>query len=344
MARTSSILARRTRAIGDDPMPRNIAPMLATAGELPADVQAYNFEWKWDGMRALAYCQGEALRLFSRNRLDATTTFPELQFLSSALEGRSALLDGEIVALDDVGLPSFAKLQRRMHVADPRTAARLARAAPVLYVLFDVLYLDGRSLMNEPYSQRRRVLEELTLAGPHWQITSAHVGEGPAMLAAARQGGLEGVIAKRLDSIYVPGQRSTAWIKIKILRRQEFVVGGWIAEESGRAGRIGAMLLGYHDSDGKLRYAGRVGTGLVGPDHLMLIGLFEKHERPSSPFADKVPGRGIQFLNPKVVVEIEFRRWPDGGLVQQGAFKGVRFDKNPRQVVKELMAGEECKR
>ncbi|MDB5298545.1 MAG: polymerase LigD, ligase domain protein [Phycisphaerales bacterium] len=344
MAQTSSILTRRTRAISADTMPRNLTPMLATAGELPVDAAAYNFEWKWDGMRALAYCQGEGLRLFSRNRLDVTAGYPELQSMASAIGAHSAVLDGEIVALDDAGLPSFAKLQRRMHVADPATARRLARVAPVLYVLFDVLYLDGRSLMNESYTDRRHVLEELTLAGPHWQMTSAHPGEGAAMLAAARHSGLEGIVAKRLDSIYVAGQRSTAWVKIKILRRQEFVVGGWIAEESGRAGRVGAMLLGYHDSEGKLHYAGRVGTGLAGPDHPVLVRVFEKCERLSSPFVESVPGRGIQFLDPKVVIEVEYRRWPDGGLVQQGAFKGVRFDKNPRKVVKELTFGEECKR
>jgi bifunctional non-homologous end joining protein LigD len=344
MARTSSILTPRVRARRADPLPGSITPMLATAGDLPPNPLAYNFEWKWDGMRALAFCEGNSLRLLSRNRRDVTLSFPELQTLPAAIDRRNVLLDGEIVALDDSGLPSFAKLQGRMHVADPRAAARLARRTPVLYVLFDVLHLDGRSLMDEPYKHRREALEQLTFAGPHWQMTSAHPGEGAAMLAAARQSGLEGIVAKRLDSVYLPGVRSPAWIKIKIIQRQEFVVGGWVAEASGRLGRVGAMLLGFHDSRGRLHYAGRVGTGLCGDDHGVLTRLFEKQARAASPFHESIPNRDVQFLNPKIVIEVEYRRWPEGGLVQQGAFKGVRFDKDPRQVVKERVAGGECER
>ena len=158
------------------------------------------------------------------------------------------------------------------------------------------------------------------------------------MLEAARVNGLEGIVAKRVGSHYEPGRRSPAWRKIKIVQRQEFVVGGWVPEIGDRTGRIGAMLVGYYDR-GSLHYAGRIGTGLNGDDHGRLAKLFHKHRSKDNPFAEKVPGHGVQFLAPATVVEVEYRRWPDGGLVQQGAFKGVRSDKDPRHVVKEHVAG-----
>ena len=335
MAQTSSFLARRRRAKAAA-MPRSIDPMLATAGALPPDLGSYQFEWKWDGVRALCFHDGRSLRLHSRNQIDINSRYPELQRMLPALEKRSAILDGEIVALDDLGRSSFKRLQRRMHVADPPAALQME--VPILYVIFDLLYLDGRSLMERPCQERRERLEELTIAGPHWQITSAHVGEGPAMLAAARQNHLEGIIAKRLDGAYEPGRRSPSWLKIKIIQRQEFVVGGWIPEDGHRTGRIGSMLLGYHDG-GRLRYAGRIGTGLNDADHAKLVRMFSARLRKTSPFSEAVPSAHVQFIAPTVVVEVEYRRWPEGGLVQQGAFKGVRSDKDPRQVVKEPITG-----
>jgi bifunctional non-homologous end joining protein LigD len=320
-------------------MPASIDPMLAVSGDLPREPQNYNFEWKWDGVRALAFCDGKSIKLRSRNQIDITARYPELQSLALALKGRPALLDGEIVALDDSGKPSFATLQQRMHVSDAATVQKLMRRVPILYVLFDVLHVGRRSLLTAPYTDRRKALEELTIAGPHWQMTGAHIGEGAAMLTVARETGLEGIVAKRLDGLYEPGRRSTAWLKIKVIQRQEFVVGGWIPEDGSRTGRIGSMLLGYHDADGSLRYAGRVGTGLKQADHDLLSQLFARHARKGSPFAQPVPSAQVKFLSPATIVEIEFRRWPTGGLVQQGAFKGVRFDKNPRLVVKERITG-----
>jgi bifunctional non-homologous end joining protein LigD len=250
------------------------------------------------------------------------------------------VLDGELVALDDLDRPSFPRLQRRMHVNDAGQIARLAREVPILYVLFDLLYLDGRSLLREPYARRRALLEELTLAGPAWQVTPAHAGRGKEMLAAARQNALEGVVAKKLDSVYEVGRRSNSWLKVKIVQRQEFVIGGWTAESTGLPDRIGTMLLGYYDCAGKLHYAGHVGTGLVGADHPILVRQFEKLARPTSPFVEKLPaarrgGIKIVFLEPRLVAEVEYRRWPAGGLVQQASFKGLRRDKPAKQVVRE---------
>jgi bifunctional non-homologous end joining protein LigD len=316
-------------------MPTSIDPMLAVSGELPRDPQNYNFEWKWDGVRALAFSDGKKLTLRSRNQIDITARYPELQSLAQALRGRPALLDGEIVALDDAGKPSFAVLQQRMHVIDAATIQKLMYRVPILYVVFDVLHVGKQSLLSSAYTERRKALEDLTIAGPSWQMTGAHIGEGAAMLSVARDTGLEGIVAKRLDGLYEPGRRSPSWLKIKVIQRQEFVVGGWMPEDGSQTGRIGSMLLGYHDAKGLLRYAGRVGTGLKAADHHALSALFVRQARNASPFSDRVPSSRVRFLAPRTVVEIEYRRWPIGGLVQQGAYKGVRFDKDPRQVVKE---------
>lgn len=320
--------------------------MLAVAvGTLPRDAQDYAIEWKWDGVRALSYWDGRRLRLRSRNQNDITARYPELKFLTDALDSRTAVLDGEIVAFDEAGRPSFKELQRRMHVSDPRMVERLRAQVPIRYMIFDVLYFDGRSLIDEVYSRRREVLQDLPKSGPCWKITSAFPGHthGHEMLEAARVNGLEGIIAKRLDGIYEPGRRSRAWLKIKVISRQEFVVGGWIPEV-GAPARIGSMLLGYYDAANRLRYAGRVGTGLVAADHAMLGAHFARRLTGSNPFADAdIPGRGINFIRPEIVVEVEYRRWPDEGSVQHAAYKGLRLDKDPRQVVREQAAGNQQK-
>jgi bifunctional non-homologous end joining protein LigD len=329
---------RSKRAV---PLELWVAPMLAVSSGLPPDPQYYGFEWKWDGIRAMCRSDGRTLRLSGRQGNDISARYPELMPLAKALGRHRVLLDGEIVAFDENGLPSFALLQRRMHVADARTSARLAKSIPARFVAFDLLHLDGRSLMDRPYRVRRAMLEEVFPYGSHWQITFAQEGDGNAMLEAAREHGLEGVVAKRLDSVYEPGRRSPAWIKIKVVRRQEFVVGGWIPEIGEREGRVGAMLIGYYDADGKLRYAGRVGTGLSVPDHAMLIPLLKSASASSNPFADSVPSNGARFTRPELVIEVEYRRWPADAHVQQAAYKGLRRDKSPRQVVKEPIFGAE---
>lgn len=340
MARSPSIFGRPCPSVGSAaPMPALVEPMLAAASALPSDLDNYSFEWKWDGVRAMCYyngkrAEGPPLTLRSRNQIDTTSRYPELQVLPAALRCRQAILDGEIVAMDDPGRPSFELLQRRMHINDPPPTLR--RAVPVLYVLFDIVYRDGKSLLDRPFRERRKCLEAVATDGPYWQITSSHGGDvGAAMLEAARQNGLEGVVAKRLDSRYEPGRRSGAWLKVKVTQRQEFVVGGWVPEEGGRGDRVGSMLLGYYDAGGNLRYAGRVGTGLNDSDHAMLLPLLRRMHSGQNPFVDKVPGTNVNFLTPALVVEVEFKRWSNGGRVQHAAFKGVRSDKEPRLVVKE---------
>src|SRR5688500_10217744 len=212
MARTFAPLPRagRTRAAASPAgLPSGLQPMLAVlSNELPADTEHYSFEYKWDGVRALCYWDGRRLRLESRNQLDITRRYPELHIIADALGSRPAILDGEIVALDENDRPSFPLLQNRMHVNDPASIRRLVDEVPVRYLVFDLLHLDGRSTIDSTYLNRRDMLEQLTLMGPSWQVPPAHIGEGAAMLDAARQTGLEGIVAKRIDSLYELGRRS----------------------------------------------------------------------------------------------------------------------------------------
>ncbi len=243
-------------------MPRNLEPMLATpASELPGD-DGWAYEIKWDGIRARVYLDGERLRIAARRGNDHTPRYPELAALAEAFAGRELILDGEIVAFDDDGRPSFQLLQRRMGLSNEVTIRARASETPATYIAFDLLWLDGRSLLAEPYSERRELLATLAFEGPSWQAPAHHVGDGERLWAAIQQRGLEGVVAKRLDSPYRPGQRSREWLKVRHRRGQEFVIGGWMPGEGSRGGRIGSLLVGYYEG-GKLSYAGGVGTGFT---------------------------------------------------------------------------------
>jgi len=216
---------------------------------------------KRDGVRALAFIDDGELRLASRTGRDITVAYPELSALGPAA-GRQLLLDGEVVAFDD-GRPSFAQLQQRMHVTSAAQAARLSGQIPACYLIFDVLHADGHPLLHLPYAQRRPLLESLDLDAGSWQVPPSFTGYAAAdVLAASRDHGLEGIVAKRLDSPYQPGRRSPDWRKVKNFRRQEVVVGGWKPGEGNRAGQIGSLLVGVYGPRG-LGYAGHVGTGFT---------------------------------------------------------------------------------
>jgi bifunctional non-homologous end joining protein LigD len=198
--------------------------------------------------------------------------------------------------------------------------------------VFDVLWLDGQSLIELPWMQRRDRLEELVLAGPAWLRSPAHIGEGEGMLASARQMELEGVVAKRLDSPYRPGARSPDWLKVKIVADDEFVIGGWVPEAGTRTGRVGSLLLGYYDAEKRLHFAGGVGTGFNDEDHRRLSPLLRSLAQSSSPFADRVPKAGALFVKPTLVAQVEYRRKGPEGILQQAAFKGLRIDKSAEEI------------
>jgi bifunctional non-homologous end joining protein LigD len=236
--------------------------------------------------------------------------------------------------------PDFQLMQRRIHVDGERDIRRLATELPVVFVIFDLLWLDGHSTMTLPYTERRRVLQELSLAGPAWQTPPHEVGDGAATRAVVEQFGLEGMVAKRLDSPYEPGRRSRAWMKWKRLLQQEFVVGGWMPGTAGRTGRIGSLLVGYSDAgaggDTAFRYAGRVGTGFSDVELARLEKKLEPLRRDSSPFAGaKVPKTAV-FVEPVVVVEVRFTEWTAGGSIRQPAYLGERDDKAPNEITREI--------
>ena len=309
--------------------------MLATTAALPANEDGWAFEIKWDGVRAVAYIEDGRLHLESRNLADITPRYPELAPLAAALGGTDAIIDGEVVAFDDNGLPSFGRLQTRMHVTGAGVAPRMA-TTPVAYLIFDLLHLGDQSTMDVPYVERRRLLDGLELAGPSWRTPSCHVGagEGVALLGATRAQGLEGIVAKRLSSTYVPGRRSKEWLKVKNRASQEVVIGGWLPGEGARAGRFGSLLVGYYDDTGALRYAGRVGTGFNEAELARLGQLLLELQRPTNPFVDKVP-RQARFVEPELVAEVEFAEWTHTGTLRAPSYKGLRSDKAPTDVHRE---------
>jgi bifunctional non-homologous end joining protein LigD len=319
-----------------EPMPARIAPMLARSGELPDEDGGWAYEVKWDGVRAIAYSRPGELRLESRNLNDISESYPELFAINAALGSHSAVLDGEIVAFDGAGRPSFEALQQRMHVGSRARARKLAGATPVTYVIFDLLWLDGHSLMREPYSARRERLATLALNGPSWQTPEHVIGEGKVLLEAAAEQQLEGVVAKRLDSRYQPGARTREWVKVKRVGRQELVVGGWIPGKGKRSASIGALLLGVYEADGQLRYVGRVGSGFSDDELGRLSGLLAPLARAKSPFtAGEKPPREALFCEPRLVVEVEFASWTEGGSLRAPVYKGLRDDKPAAQVMRE---------
>jgi bifunctional non-homologous end joining protein LigD len=318
-----------------EPLPEELAPMLATPGSLPptGDDHHWAYEFKWDGVRALARVEGGRLQLASRNGNDITVTYPELRALGQALGSTQVLLDGEIVAMAE-GRPSFAALQRRMHVGNDAQARRLATDLPVTYLMFDLLHLDGRSCVALPYSDRRELLEGLDLAGRHWQTSPSFVAAGAAVLQASREQGLEGVIAKRLTSRYHPGRRSPEWIKITDLQAIEVVIGGWRPGEGRRASTFGSLLLG-RPTEGGLHYVGQVGTGFTDDMLDVLMAKLRPLESKASPFVNEIPrdrARGARWVRPELVGEVVFKLWTADGRMRAPSWRGLRPDLDPEDL------------
>ena len=318
-----------------DPFPEHVAPMLARPARLPADADdQFAFEVKWDGMRAIAFSEPGRLRVESRTKRDITAAFPELHRLQRQLGARRAVLDGEIVALKDDGRPSFQLLQARIHLTGKSEVARAARNRPVVYMIFDLLYLDDRATTELTYAERRELLAGLELDGPVWRVPPALPGLAADVLEASRRIGLEGIVAKRTGSRYRPGARGGDWLKIKNVLRQELVIGGFTTGTGRRSDTLGALLVGYH-GDGGLYYAGRVGTGFSDEELDMLMRRLSALEQESSPFAHGRPPRAARFVRPELVCECAFSEWTAQGLLRQPAYLGLRDDKPAAEVVRE---------
>jgi bifunctional non-homologous end joining protein LigD len=321
------------------PAPLLIRPMLATLGELPPPSEDLDFgyEMKWDGLRAVVYIADGDVRVVSRNDRDVTVAYPELRGLGEALGPVPAVFDGEIVACDRSGRISFNALQPRMHVRDPAQIRRLCERNPVTYQIFDLLHLDGHDTLALRYEQRRELLESLRMHGPHWDTPPYVRGGGAAALAASKEQQLEGIVAKRIDSIYEPGRRSSAWIKVKHTRTQEVIIGGWAPGKGRREGTIGALLLGIPGPDG-LEYVGQVGTGFNRETLDDLYRRLRPLERRTPPFAHPLPTRDAKdarWVTPKLVGEVEFGEWTRDGRLRQPSWRGLRPDKSPEEVVRE---------
>jgi bifunctional non-homologous end joining protein LigD len=326
-------------AAGFTPLPASVKPMLAVATDaLPRQDDEFGYELKWDGVRAIVYVDGGRPRAMSRNDRDITASYPELRAMAESVGSRQLVLDGELVAFDAAtGRPSFGDLQQRMHVTKGAQVRRLMELTPVTFLVFDLLHVDGRSLLDLPYAERREQLDELGLSGPSWQTPPWFRGGGKAVLDASRQQGLEGVVAKRLSSRYIPGRRSESWLKLKNVRAQEVVIGGWRPGAGRRSGAIGSLLLGVPGADG-LDYVGHVGTGFTAAMLRDLAADLEPLARDDPPFATELPradAKDARWVEPTLVGEVAFAEWTRDARLRHPSWRGLRPDKEPAEVRRE---------
>ncbi len=318
-----------------------IAPMLATPGRLPSAAQdrRWAYETKQDGQRVMVYLPGDGrVLLRARSGEDITAAYPELRPLGSVLGSTPAVLDGEVLALDERGRADFQLLQSRMGLAHaPARAARQAARVPVHLVLFDVPYL-AEPLVRLSYVRRRARLEGLGLAGPHWSTPGAVTGHGAEALRATQEHGLEGLVCKRLDSVYEPGVRSRAWIKIRNMRAEDVIVGGWLPGKGRLTGLPGAVLVGQRDADGRLRHVGGVGTGWSEAERVRLAELLRDAASDRCPFAPAPRVTGARWVVPRLVGEVRYSTRTRNGMLRQPSWLRLRPDLTPEESAADLPA------
>lgn len=305
-------------------------PMLATPGDVVPTGPEWAHEVKWDGIRALVDVQGRSVRVSTRNGNDVSAAWPELQ----GLAGRDALLDGEIVSLGQ-GVPTLGALMDRMHARDPRKVAALAKANPVTFLVFDLLRLDGTSLVDLPLRERRELLEGLGLDDTFVQVPGVY-DDGAALLAAAEAQGLEGIVSKKLSAPYRPGVRSRDWLKFPLRPTDSFVVGGF-RHETGSDTRIGSLLVGEPTPDG-LVFRGRVGSGLAGRKAQAITPVLRGLVRADNPFTVELPKadrEGAVWVEPVLVVDVQFLARTRDGRLRQPAYRGMRTDLSVEYLMEE---------
>lgn len=322
-------------------MPGIIHPMLATLVDEPFDDDNWLFELKWDGYRAIAFIDADRLRLTSRNQNDLTKAYPELQELSQHVRARTAILDGEIVALDDQGRPSFSLMQQRTGVGEGGRRIRRTRDdIPVVYYAFDLLYLDGYNLMRADLEQRKELLASVLATSDYLRFSDHYIGRGVDLFHAAAERNLEGIVAKVRRSCYEQ-KRSREWLKMKITRRQECVIGGY-TDPRGSRENFGSLVLGLYDDKGRLIHVGHAGSGFTEQSHAQMWQRLEKLKQTRSPFYGEVEStRPVHYVRPELVAEIKFTEWThegESGAIKMRApvFQGLRFDKPPQECRFEL--------
>ncbi|MET9487520.1 non-homologous end-joining DNA ligase [Nocardia sp. NPDC006630] len=314
------------------PLPGVPAPMLAIGGA-PPDAAGWAVEMKWDGVRIIAVCEARQCRLYSRNGNDVGGSYPEVVAALKVLSGNGNLiLDGEIVAQEPDGAPSFGRLQRRMHVALP--GEQLVAEVPVQFFAFDVLRIGARDTMPEPYLERRKRLAEVDFAAPlsappHWIEVDAQ-----ALQRVALEHRLEGIVSKRVDSVYLPGRRSPAWIKTPLRQRTEAVVAGWTPGAGAMGSTFGSLVLGAYDENGRFVYIGNAGTGFTQAARRIIRATLGEIETSASAFDEPPPeavAAGWRWVDPILVGDVEYREF-SGARLRMPSWKGLRTDKVPAQV------------
>lgn len=332
----SARLRRAAVVAGREPSsaPETLAPMLCTLVDHAFDSPEWAFEPKFDGLRILARFDGRNVTLLSRNLKPQEARFPEIAEGLRAALSRPCVVDGEVVCLDDEGRTSFRALQQRFHLEDAAEIRRRMQKHPAYFHVFDILHLDGADLTDRPLSKRRETLDAAVAWSDRIRATGSVNGRGVEALQEACAAGLEGIIGKRLDSRYVAG-RSDAWVKIKCVGRQEFVIGGWTDPKRSRVG-LGALLVGHYEGD-RLRYAGKVGTGYTREALLDLRARLEALGQTAAPFEEGEPpaGEDVHWVRPELVAEIAFAEWTQNGLLRQPRYEGLRPDKAPRECRRE---------
>jgi bifunctional non-homologous end joining protein LigD len=318
---------------GSNGKPAWFEPELATLTQDRFSNPAWMYERKLDGERCLAFRDGDQVRLMTRNRKMVSSTYPELVEALGAQQSGDFVVDGEVVAFED-GQTRFAELQQRMQQARP--SADLIRSVPVQYYLFDVLWADGTDLRRQPQRERKQRLHQLLGFADPLRFTEHRVGDGVEFYHEACRQGWEGLIAKRADAPYQAG-RTKDWLKFKCENNQELVIGGFTDPQGTRTG-LGALLLGYYDSDGQLVYAGKVGTGFSQQTLHRLHDELSAMEQDRSPFTrgDLPRERGVHWTKPRLVAQIGFSEWTTDGRLRHPRFQGLRRDKSPAEVIREV--------
>jgi bifunctional non-homologous end joining protein LigD len=312
-------------------MPAAIVPMKATLVDKPPHGEEWLFEIKWDGVRAIAFVDREQVRLLSRTGNWCDKQYPELSVIHHSLAAKQAILDTEITVLDEKGVSRFELIQPRIHQTDPNSIAHLVRSRPVTMFAFDLLYLDGYDLRKVEFAERKRLLEEILEPSPVLRISESFPGAGEQLLEAARENGLEGIVAKHAGSSY-ESRRSRDWLKLKVNLQQEFIICGFT---TGERDHFGALVLGMYDK-GKLVWVGNIGTGF---DQKMLAQVRRRLDPlviPNCPFAikPKIPGE-VTWVQPEVVCMVKFLNWTEDGRLRAPVFLGLRLDLDPKEVVRE---------